>query len=179
MQEIYLSKDNTSGFYGQLWDFLLYCSPENSSFFSKLKTLQCMLWVFSFPFPIMINVLIFIRQKTNEEWIGRKTTNPWIAQRKWIENNLSFFSIRYRALKDKQINGNMISSPTLHSETHCQRTLWKMNTDMHYKKGKTTLWIACLLVAIQKNGVPAISPCLPEVVRPKQSHPCLAYHLFS
>lgn len=40
-----------------------------------------------------------------------------------------------------------------------------MNIDMHYKKGKTTLWLACLLVAIQKNSVPAISPCLPEVVR--------------
>lgn len=138
--------------------FLSYCSSENSNFFSNSKHYNACSETSHFLFPFWLMFLYLLdRKPMKSEYEGRLQIQ-WIVQRKWMANNLSFFSVRYRALKDKQINGNMISSPTLHSETHCQRALWKINIDMHYKKGKKTLWIACPLLAIQKNSVPAISP---------------------
>lgn len=70
-------------------------------------------------------------------------------------------------------------TPTLQSEPHCHRSLWQINIDMHFKKGRTASRILCLLVAIQKNGVAVISLCLPEVVRPEEepSRTCVAPHL--
>lgn len=141
-----------------------------------------MLGVFSFSFPILINALI--RQELNEEWTRRKSTSPWIVQRKWTGNNFSLFSIRQatessRTNKQREI---CFYHPTLilHSELcwHRLHGKWILTNIL-----KNLGWLhGCYVYRwlFKRTVHLANSPCLPEVIRPEEEpiHTWLAPRVF-